>query len=222
MAVRLQNQKTKESPRMPRRNSTTRHRRGKLGLPAAEVNVVSLMDILTTLLFFLLLVSSINEFSIVRATSLPPAVGDASEPKPTFALQVTVTGPNSANVFLGAIEKLSAINAKQLEKYLISSGYTGNAKAGFLRKLKLRQANLLLPKIQKDLIEIKKSFPHEGKAVISFGGRVQYQQIIDSITAVRTLGEKQQAYELTDISGGKQSTKVLFPQVLISEYDKDA
>ena len=80
-------------------------RKEKFKLPMVEVNVISLMDILTTMLFFLLVFASFANYSIVKSSAL--VKGDPSETnKPTFTLEVRMLSDKSAQVWLGSINKL--------------------------------------------------------------------------------------------------------------------
>jgi len=73
----------------------------------------------------------------------------------------------------------------------------------------------------RSLIPIKRSFPEEVSAVIAFTDSIKYQEMIDAVTAVRTLGPKVEAFEVRNTIGQRERTKVLFPSLVISEWLKE-
>lgn len=186
-------------------------------LPVVEVNVVSLMDILTTLLFFLLLVASFTKYSVVDATALPPSDSSETDKKPTFTLEIAFTDGKSASIWLGPVQKLKMVDSNQLISYM-NGRFTGNAEKGYFKKITAKNSSQLVQRIQEVLIRIKKSFPHELKAVATFKDQVDYQELIDFVSGIRSLPNSHSGYRYEDLIGKKGLSRVLFPQVIMAEY----
>ena len=193
-------------------------RRKKYRLPQVEVNIISLMDILTTMLFFLLVFASFSNFSVLRSTALVQGTPSDSE-KPTFTLEVRMKSKKFIQVWIGPIDGLKMVNGKKFRRYL-SSRYRGNAKTGYTRNIISRNPEKLLSKLQKLLVPIKKAFPHESRVVLSISDNVEYQQMIDTIGTLRQVGGSGKAFELEDLIGKKELTRVLFSQVIVAELQK--
>lgn len=196
---------------MLRRKKKNKHR-----LPAVEVSVVSLMDILTTLLFFLLLFASFTKFTIMPATSLPAPSAENEEKKPMFVLEITLRDPRNATIWLGPTAELKVVDPDSLMAFM-SKRFEGNSQTGFYRKIEGSDLKSLLKTVQMNLVEIKKSFPSENKAVVAISDRINYQSMIDAVTTVRSLSDDDQAFTLTNLLGKTERTKVLFPEVVLSE-----
>ncbi len=190
-------------------------RKKRFPLPQGEVNVISLMDILTTMLFFLLVLASFANLSVVKTKSLVQGSPE-EDPKPTFALEVKIINDKSAEIFLGPIDKLEVQNRKSLEQYL-RKRFRGNSKTGYSRTLRSGDNERLNAWLQKILVFIKKGFPFENKVVISFADSINYQDMIDTITTVRQLSDKEDAFEYVSLQGRKELSRVLFPEVIIAE-----
>jgi len=127
-------------------------------LPDAEVNVIPLMDILTTLLFFLIIVSSMANFSILKGSGLPPVSSDNApgKKKPVFTLQVVIKSSKFALVWLGPIKGLKSTNVSVLSRHL-SRKFVGNPTSGFLIRLKARNLKSLMIKNNKTVITSKRA-----------------------------------------------------------------
>ena len=190
-------------------------RKKRFPLPQGEVNVISLMDILTTMLFFLLVLASFANLSVVKTKSLVQGSPE-EDPKPTFALEVKIINDKSAEIFLGPIDKLEVQNRKSMEQYL-RKRFRGNSKTGYSRTLRSGDNERLNAWLQKILVFIKKGFPFENKVVISFADSINYQDMIDTITTVRQLSDKEDAFEYVSLQGRKELSRVLFPEVIIAE-----
>lgn len=204
--------------------SLKRNRVFKHQLPKGELNVVSLMDILTTLLFFLLLAASFTRLAALDASGFISNKSFAQEEakkKPVFTLEVIVHDPKSATIWLGPLTGLSAAHEPDLNRYLALQ-FKGDANAGFTRKLEANDPHALVSLIQQALIPIKKSFPGETTAVVAFTDRVPYQQMVDSIAGVKSLGESREGVKVSNAIGMPESTKVLFPEIVISEWGEGA
>jgi biopolymer transport protein ExbD len=186
-------------------------------LPDGDINITSLMDILTTLLFFIMMVMSLQKFSVIDSTSLT-ATEPSKDPKPTFALQLTILSPEELSLWIGPIKGLegSMVNTHYVKK-LISSRFKGNEESGYSLSVKADDLPSLLDKIQDTLVEVKIGFPEEMRAVISFTDVIKYQEMIDAIAAVRELGPEKEGFVYQRLNSEKEKTKVLFPQVIIAE-----
>lgn len=194
-------------------------RKFKLTLPAGEINVVSLMDILTTLLFFLLIVASFSRLSFLTGSGVVSQTGSSSqeEMKPKFALQVIFNHHKSAFIWFGPYASLEVMNREELNRYL-SQGFQGDEDNGYLKKIEAPNFQQLLVRIQESLIPLKKSFPMQLDAVMAIPDVLKYQEVIDAMGAVRGLSAKQKEFEVVDFYGTKQLTKVLFPSIVLSEW----
>ena len=185
------------------------------GLPPEEVNIVSLLDILTTLLFFILMVMSFSNFSIMEAEAL--LAGKPSEQKKNiFALRVIIQNATLATIQLGAIEGLKIANQDSFYDYL-KKNYSGSPQIGFFKKLNAKNHTDLLLKIQDTLVMIKKGFPHEHKIVLAFSDQVEYQNMVLAMNEVQSLSDKRDAFQITSLVGSKEKTRILFPSVVLSE-----
>ena len=184
------------------------------GRPPVEVNIVSLMDVLTTLLFFILMAMTFSNFSILDASAL--ISGTPEKEKNVFALKIIIKSKKHAVIQLGPIDGLKMIRKNWFERYL-SKNYSGSPQNGYFRSVKGRNITNLLSKVQQILINIKKSFPHENKVVLAFNDKIKYQNMISSMNEMRTLPKNKKAFELTNFIGRKEKTRVLFPMVVLAE-----
>lgn len=195
---------------MRKKKSRARH-----GLPPAEVNVISLMDVLTTLLFFILMVSSFSKFSIMDAVPLSMGKG-SDDKKNVFALEVRIKGEKSAEIWLGPIDGLKLSQEGDFNRYL-KRYFSGSSKQGYSKKLWAKDKDKLVAEIRKYLQGIKKGFPHENRVVVSFVDQIKYQDMITTMGAVREIASNDQAFEIVNFIDKKEKTRVLFPQVVFSE-----
>lgn len=193
------------------------NRKAKYHLPAGELNIVSLMDIITMLLFFLVAVVNLTKFAIIPATALPTGASAAAEkPKPTFALQVTVFNEATAYLWLGPIRGLRITNRNSLAA-LLQTGFRGNEELGYLKKLTAPAGKQIYAELQNHLVQLKLSFPSETKAVVAFTDTITYQQLIDAVETIRSLAPDRESFVASDIFGRPEKTRVLFPEILILE-----
>ncbi len=193
---------------MLRKKKKSRHK-----MPIIENNVVSLMDVLTTLLFFLLVLTTVSELYIVPASALTAAATKTQVKKPAFALQLIVLDPKSAYVYLGAVENLSRNQPELLRDYL-SKRFSGNEQTGYYRKLEASNSRDLLERLQDILVVLKRHFPKETRSVVAFTDVIDYQLMVDTLSRVRSLSQLRPAVQTT----ANQQTEVLFPQVTVSEW----
>jgi len=190
-------------------------------LPAPDLNITSLMDVLTTLIFFIVMMASFNNLMTIPATPLhsgKPA--DSSENRPTFTLKIAVLSDTVIKMFVGPTQELDVINRAQFDKYMRSQ-FTGTPQTGYNRVISTKDKSALFPKLQGVLSKIKESFPSETKAVVAFGDQVSYQTTVDALAGVRSLAPGQTAVPVKAIPGKADLTRVLFPEVIISEWSEE-
>lgn len=192
-------------------------RKEKHVLPTVEVNVVSLMDIITTLLFFLILIISFTNYSIVKGSALSLGRMTEEKPKPTFSLKITVRNSKSANVLIGPTSELKIVNKSSMHNYL-NSYFSGSPKRGFTKNIGNRTSDAFVKRLQRILIRLKQGFPHETKAILAFADRVEYQTTVNLVANVRSLGPDAQPFTQVNLIGQRERSKVLFPEVIISEW----
>jgi len=191
---------------------------------SGEINVVSLMDILTTLLFFLLLSVSFQQLSSLDTSGFlsNKLLVDNPDKKPQFTLEVIFHSPQQASIWLGPLKGLRVMAQDDLVKMLQASYTGGDGSEGFLRKVDAKDLPELLARVQEGLIPIKRSFPEELSAVIAFTDGIKYQEMVDAVTAVRSMGPKAESFEIRNSIGQREKTKVLFPNLVISEWIEGA
>jgi len=198
-----------------------RKRKIKKELPAPEINITSLMDVLTTLIFFIIMMANFNQFMVLNANPLQTGKNSETDKKPVFTLKVAIIDDRTAKLWLGPIAQLPMVNPEQNVKYL-KSRFSGSVQTGFNRIIKEPSSEKLLSTLQDVLSYIKKAFPHETKAVVAFTDRIEYQLTIDVIAAVRSLSEDKTALEVVNLLGKKENTKVLFPEIIVAEWSEGA
>ncbi len=194
--------------------------RNKHRLPVIEVNVVSLMDILTTLLFFLVFAANFQNFSILEGKATPAGTS-TSDQKPSFALDITLLKDNQARIYLAPISKLEVQQRSTLLK-MIQSRFKGNESLGYLTLVNGRTPTELKQKIQSILVVIKKSFPNEMKAMLTVADPIGYQSMIHLLASIRELDNDRKPFQVRSPQGTLELSRVLFPMVLIQEYGGSA
>lgn len=194
-----------------------KNRKNKHRLPTSEVNVVSLLDIMTTLLFFIILIMSFSKFSVVNAFYSPAA--NVQENEKIFSLEVKFINTLEAKISLGPTNKLKIIDLQSLDQYL-KKNFKGEHKKGHIRKITSANFQQLLEEIQTSLIYLKKSFPHQHQAVASFSDSITFQEMIDGLDSIRSVVPKK-SFEITNLLQKKEKTSVLFPQVHIIDGEEN-
>ncbi|HLE12511.1 MAG: hypothetical protein A2504_03525 [Bdellovibrionales bacterium RIFOXYD12_FULL_39_22] len=184
-------------------------------MPSEEVNITSLMDILTTLLFFILMISSFSNYSVIGGSALISGT-PSTEEKKVFSLQIRVIDANKGSVELGPIEGLSIVGREQFAKYL-NRFFQGSEVNGFSKSITGKDSTEFLKKLKTELVVIKKAFPQETKAILSISDNVKYQDAINGLSALRELASDDKGVELASTSGQKETVRYLFPEVIISE-----
>ena len=174
------------------------------------------MDILATLLFFLVLGASFTSYSVLFGTSLERADSTQQEEKPTFVLKVTVRNSKSVKIWLGPLKGLKIMDKRKFLSYMRRNS-KGNFNAGYTRYMRSNTKEKLTKRLQDFLKRLKVAFPHQTKVVAAFNDRVKYQHMIDYISSLRTVPPDGKAFSLVNFLGHREETKVLFPEVLISE-----
>ncbi|MBF0312671.1 MAG: biopolymer transporter ExbD [Oligoflexia bacterium] len=173
--------------------------------PLTEVNVVSLMDIMTTLLFFLILMASWTHFSSMKSKAAASATSNNEKHK--FSLAVVLVDRKNIEVHLGKIDKLEVTNTEALANYL-AQNFSGNAKAGYKQKItsastsqsEEEQWKEMLKKLHASIKAIKSSFPTEDGASLVIANNIIYQDIISAMEVISS-----------------EKTLALFPDITLQE-----
>jgi biopolymer transport protein ExbD len=189
----------------------------KIHLPTGELNIVSLMDVMTTLIFFIIMMAGFGDFFSIPANPLEMGTPQ-KEKKPVFTLKVTVMSDQKIAVWVGPIKDLKVENKDEL-KELLHTSFMGNEYRGYRREITHTDNTELLKEVQKVLINLKKLFPNEMKAVVAIGGKVKYQGSVDTISTIRTLASEAEPLLLKNLLGKEEKTRVLFPEIVLSEWD---
>ncbi|MBL7663489.1 MAG: biopolymer transporter ExbD [Bacteriovoracaceae bacterium] len=192
-----------------------RKKKNKHPLPEVELNITSLMDILTTLLFFILMVMTFSNLSILKGTSQKSGT-EMDDKKKLFALKIEIENDKKAEIFLGPLTELKMVNERDLLRFL-NNQYQGSRDSGFSKVVYGKDTKQLFDRIQDAVKGIKHAFPHENKVVIAYTDKVEYQTVIYSIQALKQLAEAKEAMELTTLVGTKEKTRVLFPEIILAE-----
>ncbi len=202
----------------------------KSQLPNGELNITSLMDILTTLIFFIVLLAGFNNFFEIPANPLSMGRSTTTQKKAAFTLEVTVEKPTVLKIWLGPINGLNITNGSRLRNFL-RRNFRGNDAVGFTRIVENRNPKVALQSMQKLLIQIKKGFPNKYRAVVAFDGGISYQTMINAISAVRSYRDRSATPEPDSGTSRMPSSTTannqfaeqgiaLFPEVVISEWSK--
>jgi len=200
---------------MPLRLSRKLKKRQSLPLP--EVNIVSLMDILTTLLFFLVIFASFSKYSSLNASALVFGKPSADQ-KQRFDLRIRFDHPKRATLLLGPFDKLKSSERSDLER-LIGREFQREQDGGVKKTIYGKSTEDLVRRLQAVLIPIKKAFPHETGALVLVGDRIDYQEFVDLLGGVRELSPKEEPLTLTTLVGTKETSRVLFPGVSVGEWN---
>ncbi len=179
-----------------------------------EVNVVSLMDVLTTMLFFLILMASATNFATISSESA--LVGkDSEDKKQRFDLVVSYSSTRRATILLGKFNELKAIDKDDFTKY-VRRNYRSRSAIGFKKNLYAKSDEQLRDKIESELKRIKIAFPHETRVTLAVGNNIKYQQMIDMMQQLATTGENEY-FKSTNLIGQTRLIKTLFPDVTLQE-----
>ncbi len=189
--------------------------RHRPSLPSEEVNITSLMDILTTLLFFILMISSFTNYSVIGGNALISGT-PSTEEKKVFSLQVRVVDGTKGTIELGPIDGLNIVGRDSFSKYLNRS-FQGSGTNGFSKSISGSDNKDFLKKLKKELIVIKQAFPTENKAILAISDAVKYQDMINDLSAMRELEESDKGFELVNLVGQKEKVRFLFPEIILSE-----
>lgn len=193
----------------------------KQNLPNGEMNVVSLMDILTTLLFFLLISASFANLAGLDSSGFLSSQSQAiRDSKPVFTLELILHGSKSATIWLGPVNELAGVIDKAALVKFLNSEFRGNETQGFTKTVDAKNFQDLMSRVQELLIPIKKSFPSELVAVLALTDGVTYQETVDATAALKTLDLKREGIMTTNAIGQKETTRILFPSVILSEWSE--
>ncbi|MCK5884080.1 MAG: biopolymer transporter ExbD [Bacteriovoracaceae bacterium] len=179
-----------------------------------EVNVVSLMDVLTTMLFFLILMASATNFTTINSES--SLIGkDSDDKKQRFDLVVSYKSSRRASIILGRFNELKLIEKRDFKRY-IRRKFRSKGSIGYERKLYGKTIKQLRDKVEKELKRIKQAFPHEVKVTLAVGNNVKYQQMLHMMHQLMITGEDE-FFKSTNLIGQTRLIRTLFPSVTLQE-----
>ncbi len=187
----------------------------KNSLPKIDINIVSLMDIMTTIIFFLIFMAGFSKFSILSAYSQPVGSGKDLEKKPKFTVSLEIAKPTKVRLNLGPMAGLKIVESDQFFSYL-NQNFTGNQTSGYNRLLEARTEDELAVKIQSALIEIKKGFPHEETIRLVVADGITYQSVIHFMEVVREVPEGREPLHLKNLINQRKETRMIFPEISVS------
>jgi biopolymer transport protein ExbD len=184
-------------------------------LPPEELNIVSLMDILTTMLFFLILFASFSNFAVLKGSSLVSSSAPSSDPKPVFTLKVHMKSEKSYEVWLGPTTGVKTlVDEGKLNRAFAGNGSSGR---GYTKNLSSSDPKNALKQLRNTLAFVKMAFPHDTKVVLAVNDSVSYQAVINTMSSLRTMEDAEEAFTVKTLIGHPEKTKVLFPEVILSE-----
>lgn len=191
-----------------------RKRKNKHPLIDSNVNVTSLMDIMTTLLFFILMVLSFNKLTIIDAFA-PQAGAVNDDKKKVFSLKVDYPEDGKVIIKLGPLDELKMVGESELMSFL-ENNYKGTKSSGFEKTIIQKDSVKMKSQIHAALRGIKKAFPYEHKVTLALDDKIRYQQMVSMMEGLKQVPQGQ-AMELKNLIGKKEITTVLFPQVVLVE-----
>lgn len=190
-------------------------KKNKNPLPKADVNVTSLMDILTTLLFFILMVLSFNDISIIEAFA--PQNGESvAEKKQVFNLKISCLEKGKMEINLGPMNELKKVDESRLMSFL-KKEFKGTQESGFKKTITWSDPKEMKSDLRSVLMGIKLGFPHEHQVTLALGDKVAYQEMVDVMETTKTVPEGR-TLELKNLIGQTEITTVLFPSVVLVEH----
>jgi biopolymer transport protein ExbD len=189
-------------------------RKNKHPLTESNVNVTSLMDIMTTLLFFILMVLSFNKLSIIDAFAPQSGVASDDQTK-VFRLKVNFHEQGKVEINLGPLDELKMVDESKFLSFL-DRNYKGSKSGGYKKTIVQKDSKKLKEQLHSALRDIKRAFPHEHQVTLALSDQVLYQQMIDVMEALKQLPQNE-PLELKNLIGKTEVTTVLFPQVVLVE-----
>lgn len=190
-------------------------RKKRMLIEQGEVNVVSLMDVLTTMLFFLILMASTTNFATLFSSSALAGKSSDKDNKQQFDLVVTYQSSRVATIYLGPFNELKAININDFTKY-INRYYRKRGAIGYAKKIFSKSEEDLKEKITTELKRIKQAFPHEEKLTLAVGNKIKYQEMIHMLHQMM-MTKDNDYFETTNLIGQTRLVRTLFPNVTIQE-----
>jgi biopolymer transport protein ExbD len=188
----------------------------KFTLPESEVNVVPLMDILTTMLFFLILMASTSNLSSLLAKSDILGSSEETDKKPKFDMAIMIKDAKKVSIHLSDISKLKVINKDQFSSYL-KRNFRWKGDIGFEKVIRGKNIGSITPKLVNYLIKIKKAFPHEQKVTLVLSDKILYEDIIKVMDLISNIPDDSKSFPLTNFLGQTRNTTVLFPEISLQE-----
>lgn len=188
----------------------TKKKNKKIILEQSDVNVVPLMDILTTMLFFLILMASTANFSTLFATGEEGSGTQKEEVK--FDLAIALHNNKKATIHLTDPKYL-----KPLPGDLVSTSrrrYKDSGNKVISREVRGKSPEELVQQLQKELTSIKRSFPLEENLTLAVDDKINYQDMINVMDGI-TLLPVENEFNLTDQIGRTTKNRVLFPKIAL-------
>lgn len=183
----------------------------KLLLEQSEVNVVPLMDILTTMLFFLILMASAANYATLFANGEEGSGAQTNEVK--FDLAIALHTSKKATIHLTDPSYLKPMNDGIMNK-ANRSKYRSSGNKVISREVQAKGPKELLYAIQSELTAIKKAFPLEDKLTLAVADNINYQEMLNTMDAITQLPDGKE-FSLTDPIGRTRKNRVLFPQIAL-------
>ncbi len=177
----------------------------KFVLPESEVNVVPLMDILTTMLFFLILMASTANFTIIKGSSTASGSSTTTaEEKPRFDLGILYKSPKRIEVFLGKTKGLEIADEKGFNNFRKKNLYAFQ-NIGH-RKVLTGTPETIFQKTQELIQGLKVYFPAEKKVTLALGDKIVYESIVQLMDKISKAQDPKGEIEL-------------FPEIVLQEIE---
>ncbi len=186
-------------------------------LEQTEVNVVPLMDILTTMLFFLILMASTANYATLFGIGNEGSGEQTDQVK--FDLAIALHSDKKATIHLTDPAFLKPINQQELSQAL-GKRYSNSGQKILSRDFSAKSEAELLKKIQDDLLLIKKSFPMENRITLAIADGVKYQTMLSFMDAA-TQTDENNIFKLKDLIGRTRDNRQLFPEIALRGLSND-
>lgn len=187
-------------------------------LPENDVNVVPLMDILTTTLFFLIVLASTMKFSSLTGSSEIPGAASTEPTKDKFDLVVYFKSKNEIELHLGKIDKLNVVDRNAFQGYLSGHFISDNRTNGFVSTFKIgKDYEQSLKSMSSVLQRIKMAFPQETKITLLVVDEVSYELVVHTMEFLVGIPEGMAPFKIMDKSGQPSLSRELFPSISVQE-----
>lgn len=189
----------------------------KIILEQSEVNVVPLMDILTTMLFFLILMASAANYATLFGSGQEGS-GTATD-QVKFDIAVALHHDKSATIHLTDPNYLKPINPDSMSAF-IQKRYRSSGNKIISREFSAKDINDLARKVQEDLKVIKTHFPLEKNLTLAIADKVSYQQMLIMMDYI-TQTDEGKTFKVTDQIGRERDYRELFPSIGLRGLSND-